>query len=187
VGQVFSGFMLLYARVFKVGDFVRIGDVEGIVEAQGIFTTKITTPWDDEMAIPNAVVAGTILRNYSRSRSPGGPLLSTRVTIGYDAPWRQVHALLLEAARRTPGLLAEPAPFVLQRALSDFYVEYEVNARIAIPALRLRVLSDLHANIQDQFNAHGVQIMSPHFIRGEERPVVVPRERWFAAPAEREA
>ncbi len=120
VGQVFSGFMLLYARVFKIGDFVRIGDVEGTVEAQGLFATKITTPWNDEMSIPNAVVASATLRNYSRSKSPGGPLLATRVTIGYDAAWRQVEALLLLAADRTEGLRKDPAPFVRHWSLAGF-------------------------------------------------------------------
>jgi small-conductance mechanosensitive channel len=185
VGQVFSGFMLLYARVFKVGDFVRIGDVEGIVEAQGIFTTKITTPWNDEMAIPNAVVAGAILRNHSRSRSPGGPLLSTRVTIGYDAPWRQVEGLLLLAAERTAGLKQDPAPFVRHWSLADFYVEYELNAAIERPADRIAVLSALHANIQDAFNEHGVQIMSPHYLGDPESAKIVPPSGWYPPPARR--
>ncbi|MFN7986687.1 MAG: mechanosensitive ion channel [Thermoanaerobaculia bacterium] len=185
VGQVFSGFMLLYARVFKVGDFVRIGDVEGIVEVQGLFTTKITTPWNDEMSIPNAVVAGAVLRNHSRSKSPGGPLLSTRVTIGYDAPWRQVEGLLLLASERTGGLKQDPAPFVRHWSLSDFYVEYELNAAIERPGDRIAVLSALHANVQDAFNEHGVQIMSPHYLGDPASPKVVPPGRWSPPPARR--
>ena len=183
VGQVFSGFMLLYARVFKVGDFVRIGDVEGTVEAQGLFATKITTPWNDELSIPNAVVASSSLRNFSRSKDPGGPLLATRVTIGYDAPWRQVEALLLLAADRTAGLKKDPPPFVRQWALQDFYVEYELNARIERPADRIAVLATLHANVQDAFNEHGVQIMSPHYLGDPAAAKVVPPERWWAPPA----
>jgi small-conductance mechanosensitive channel len=183
VGQVFSGFMLLYARVFRVGDFVRIGDVEGTVEAQGLFATKITTPWNDEMSIPNAVVAAASLRNYSRSKGPGGPLLSTRVTIGYDAPWRQVEALLLLAAERTDGLKKDPPPFVRHWALQDFYVEYELNARIERPEARIAILSALHARIQDAFNEHGVQIMSPHYLGDPASAKVVPPARWYPPPA----
>jgi small-conductance mechanosensitive channel len=187
VGQVFSGFMLLYARVFKVGDFVRIGDVEGTVEAQGLFATKITTPWNDELSIPNAVVASATLRNHSRSKSPGGPLLATRVTIGYDAAWRQVEALLLLAADRTEGLRKDPAPFVRHWSLQDFYVEYELNAHIERPVERIAVLTALHANIQDSFNEHGVQIMSPHYLGDPESAKVVPPAKWYAAPARRKA
>ncbi len=187
VGQVFSGFMLLYARVFKVGDFVRIGDVEGTVEVQGLFATKITTPWNDEMSIPNAVVASATLRNHSRSKGPGGPLLATRVTIGYDAAWRQVEALLLLAADRTEGLKKDPAPFVRHWSLQDFYVEYELNAHIERPVERIAVLTALHANIQDSFNEHGVQIMSPHYLGDPESAKVVPPAKWYAAPARRES
>lgn len=185
VGQVFSGFMLLYARVFKVGDFVRIGDVEGTVEVQGLFATKIKTPWNDEMSIPNAVVASSSLRNYSRSKSPDGPLLATRVTIGYDAAWRQVEALLLLAADRTEGLRKDPAPFVRHWSLQDFYVEYELNAHIEVPEDRIAVLTSLHANIQDSFNEHGVQIMSPHYLGDPQAPKVVPPGAWYPAPARR--
>lgn len=183
VGQVFSGFMLLYARVFKIGEFVRIGDVEGTVEVQGLFATKIKTPWNDEMSIPNAVVASATLRNYSRSRGPGGPLLATRVTIGYDAAWRQVEALLLLAADRTEGLRKDPAPFVRHWSLQDFYVEYELNAHIEKPEERVAVLTALHANIQDSFNEHGVQIMSPHYLGDPESAKIVPPEKWYPSLA----
>ena len=187
VGQLFSGFMLLYARVFTVGDFVKIGDVEGTVEAQGLFVTKVRTPWDDELSIPNAVVASATMRNYSRPRSPDGPLLSTRVSGGYDIPWRQVEALLLLAAGRTEGLKKSPAPFVRHWMLSDFYVEYELNARIEKPEERVAVLTALHAQIQDAFNEFGVPIMSPHY-RGDPATVkIVPREKWFEPPARRPA
>ena len=183
VGQVFSGFMLLYARVFKVGDFVRIGDVEGTVDGQGLFVTRIRTPWNDELSIPNAVVGSSLLRNYSRSTDPHGPLLSTRVTIGYDAPWRQVEGLLLLAADRTAGLKKDPAPFVRHWSLADFYVEYEACAHIEKPEHRVAVLTELHSHIQDAFNEHGVQIMSPHYFEDPQVAKIVPRARWYAAPA----
>ena len=109
--------------------------------------------------------------------------LHTAVTIGYDTPWRQVQAMLHEAARRTPGLRPEAEPFVLQTALSDFYVEYELNVLVDAPHERRRVLSSLHENIQDVFNEYGVQIMSPHYEGDPRVPAVVPRERWYAPPA----
>ncbi len=77
----------------------------------------------------------------------------------------------------------EPRPYVLQKALSDFYVEYELRAPIERAEMRFQVLSDLHAQIQDAFNEFGVQIMSPNFEAQPERPVLVPRSAWHAAPA----
>ncbi|MGH7309853.1 MAG: hypothetical protein ACREK6_14285 [Candidatus Rokuibacteriota bacterium] len=110
-------------------------------------------------------------------------MISATVTIGYDQPWRQVHSLLLLAAERTPGVRKEPRPYVLQRALTDFAVQYELRAHIETPLERFQALSDLHAQIQDAFNEFGVQIMSPAFESQPERAVVVPKAKWHAAPA----
>ena len=103
------------------------------------------------------------------------------MTIGYDTPWRQVHALLIEAAQAIPEILTDPPPYVVQTALSDFYVAYKlvVNVGIEVPAARARVASDLHAAIQDAFNRHGVQIMSPHYYRDPSEPKLVPESNWY--------
>ncbi|BDG05618.1 mechanosensitive ion channel family protein [Anaeromyxobacter oryzae] len=183
VSQAMSGLALIYSRALSVGDTVRVGDTEGVVTEVGLLSTKVVTVPGEEVTFPNSVVIGGAVRNYTRLSGGGGPLVTTSVTIGYDAPWRQVHALLLGAARETRGLAREPAPFVLQRTLGDFYVEYQVLARLEVPLERARVLSDLHAHVQDAFNAAGVQIMSPHFVVQPQAPVVVPRERWEGEPA----
>jgi small-conductance mechanosensitive channel len=141
----------------------------------------------EEVSIPNAVIAGNVTRNYSRLAPEGGVRIATKVTIGYDAPWRQVHAMLLLAAERTGGLLRESAPRVLQTALHDFYVEYTLLVAVAEPARRALVLSELHANIQDVFNENGVQIMSPNYEADPETPKVVATSDWFRAPAQRQA
>jgi small-conductance mechanosensitive channel len=94
-----------------------------------------------------------------------------------------VEALLLRSAERTEGVERQPSPFVLKTTLGDFYVEYSLNVFVARPEQRVRILSALHANILDSFNEFGVQIMSPHFEGQPSRPVIVPRERWYAAPA----
>jgi small-conductance mechanosensitive channel len=184
VGQAMSGLALMYSRALREGDYVRIGEIEGTVMAVHLNSTKVRTPKLEEITIPNSVVLGTNVRNFSRLLQEGsGTIIPTSVTIGYDAPWRQVHAMLLEAARLTPGLRADPGPFVRQRALGDFYVEYELNVHTDTPERRVALLSDLHANIQDQFNAHGVQIMSPHYEGDPASIKVVPKAQWFAAPA----
>ena len=125
--------------------------------------------------LPSRRTATLSKRSVGIAGTGSAALVSTKVTIGYDAPWRQVHALLIAAATRTEGLRAAPAPFVYQRGLSDFYVEYEVFAYMDQPIKRVSVLSALHANIQDEFNAAGVQIMSPHFVLQPRQAVVAPR------------
>jgi small-conductance mechanosensitive channel len=183
VSQVMSGLAVIYSRALAAGDTVRVGDVDGVVTEVGLLSTKIITVPGEEITFPNSVLIGGAVRNYTRLAKGAGPLVTTSVTIGYDAPWRQVHALLLDAAGETRGLRREPAPFVLQRALNDFYVEYQLLARLeGDPLQRPRVLSDLHARVQDVFNAAGVQIMSPHYFAQPENPVLVPRERWDGEP-----
>jgi len=183
VNQAMSGLVLMYSRALRAGEFVRIGGIEGTVTSLGILSTKIRTLKGEEETIPNSVVVGTSTTNYSRLADGRPLLLYTAVTIGYDTPWRQVHALLVLAAERTAGLLLEPRPFVLQRALSDFFVEYQLNARLEQPHERPQVLSQLHENIQDLFNEHGVQIMSPHYLGDPVVPKLVPRDQIYAPPA----
>lgn len=129
------------------------------------------------------MLAATTVTKYSRLAGKERAVVSTSVTIGYDAAWRQVHALLLLAAERTPGTRKEPRPQIIQQALPDFYVQYELRAHIDKAEDRFRVLSDLHAHIQDAFNEFGVQIMSPAFESRPDKPVVVPKAYWYAAPA----
>jgi len=185
VGQAFSGLILMYTRTYRRGDYVRIGDSEGTVVELGMFITRIRTGLGEEISLPNTTVMSNSTKNYSRAEPGTGCVVDTVVTIGYSTPWRQVHALLEEAARRTPDIAAAPAPYVRQTALSDFYVEYRLVAYTPVesPAQRAEVLGRLHANIQDLFNEHGVQIMSPHYMMDPKEPQVVPKEQWYMAPA----
>ncbi len=184
ISQVLAGLTLQYARALKPGEYVRVGDSEGVVESLAMFSTSIRTPRGELVVIPNSVMVGSTTINYSRLADQGVEI-GTSVTIGYDTPWRQVHAMLIMAADRTEGLLREPRPRVQQSALADFYVEYTLLATIERPDTRRRVLSKLHANIQDAFNEYGVQIMSPNYEADREHPTWVPRERWNAAPGDR--
>jgi small-conductance mechanosensitive channel len=183
VNQIMSGFTLTYSRALRVGDFVRIGDAEGTVIQLGVLSTKIKTLRNEEVTIPNAVVVSQTTTDFSRHGDTEGVFTPTSVTIGYDSPWRQVHALLLQAAARTPGLREEPKPVVLQASLDDFYVKYTLLACLERQTERPRTIGALHANIQDLFNEYGVQIMSPNYVLDPAAPKVVPKKEWFAAPA----
>ena len=164
VSQAAGGFILTFSRTLRGGEWVRVGEVEGAVVNVGVFSTKIRTFTDEEVSIPNTVVLGTVTRNFSRPAVAPASILETSVTIGYSVPWRQIHAMLLEAAARTPELEREQPPEVLQTSLSDFYVQYSLRVRLHNQLRRPAVLSVLNANIQDVFNEYGVQIMSPHYV-----------------------
>lgn len=174
INQVMSGFAVLYSRSIRSGELVRIGDVEGQVLDVGLLSTRVLEPGGAEVSIPNAVVVGQAITNFSSRPGSGRAVASATVTIGYDTPWRQVRALLLLAAQRTEGIAPDPAPRVVQRALGDWYAEYALYFEVEDGKRRPAVLSRLHGAIQDAFNEFGVQIMSPHFERQPDSPVVVP-------------
>ena len=183
VNQMMSGLTITYSRSLRVGDYVRIGDVDGTVTNVGPLSTKIKTPRGEEVTIPNALVVSHITTNYSRHNDTEGVFCPMVITIGYDAPWRQVHALLLMAAERTAGVRKQPAPKVQQTALQDFYVQYTLLVALDNPGDRVLVFDRLHANVQDAFNEFDVQIMSPNYQLDPRDRKTVPRDQWYAAPA----
>ena len=166
VGQAMSGLVVMYSRSFRVGDFIQAGGVQGTVTELGLLATRLRTPKNEYVTLPNTVVVASPVTDYSAaSRYAQELLMYSSVTIGYDTPWKRVHELLVAAAARTNGVLPTPAPFVLQRSLDDSYVEYQINAAIDPGrAAELPILyGTLHAHIQDVFAEAGVEIMSPTY------------------------
>lgn len=163
VANVVAGVILTYMRAFTLGDRVKIAETVGDVVEKTLLVTRIRTIKNVDITIPNAMVLGSHITNYSSSAQTDGLILHTTVTIGYDAPWRQVHELLTGAARATEHILESPAPFVLQTSLDDFYVSYQLNAYTNEPGGMAKTYSELHQNIQDTFNQAGVEIMSAHY------------------------
>ncbi|HEU4647667.1 MAG TPA: mechanosensitive ion channel domain-containing protein [Gemmatimonadales bacterium] len=183
IGNLVAGQSLAFRRVFKVGDRVKIGEHIGEVTEIRLLATYLRSPKNEQIVVPNSVIINSDVVNYSTLAGDAGLILHSMVGIGYEAPWRQVEAMLLEAAARTPGLLRHPAPFVLLRGLETFAVNYEINVYSDNPHAMFRLYSALHRNILDLFNEYGVQIMTPAYEGDPDRPKVVPRDQWFAAPA----
>jgi small-conductance mechanosensitive channel len=167
IGNVMAGTVLTYTNAFKLGDRIKIGDTVGDVQEKSLFVTRIRTPKNEIISIPNGAILNTNVTNFSALGKTGRLIVHTSITIGYEEPWRKIHELMIEAALVTEGIVPEPRPFVLQTALNDSYVCYEVNAYCNTPNSMHQVYSSLHANIQDKFFAAGVEIMSPqyHYLR----------------------
>ena len=181
VANGIAGIILTYMRSFLVGDWVKIGETIGEVVEKNILVTRILTPKQEIITIPNATVMNGSVMNYTRQAKIAGVIFHTTVTIGYDAPWNAVHQLLIDAANSTKDVLSCPEPFVLQTALNDFYVAYELNAYTAKPRNMQFIYSELHQNIQDKFNDAGVEICSPHFSALRDgNTIAIPRQ--YVAP-----
>jgi small-conductance mechanosensitive channel len=183
ISNIVAGYTMTYRRAFRVGDRVRIGDVVGDVNEIRLQVTTIKTPKNEEVIIPNATILNSEVVNYTTLAVEQGLILHTTVGIGYEVPWRQVEAMLLMAAERTAGLLKEPAPFVQQKALADYAVNYELNVYCSDPRQMNALYSDLHRSIQDVFNEYGIQIMTPSYEGDPPDAKLVPKDQWYAPPA----
>jgi len=183
ISNLIAGYMMTYRRAFRVGDRVQVGEITGFVTAMRLQVTHLRSLKNEEVIIPNSHILGTHVINYSSLAATQGLVLHTKVGIGYETPWRQVEAMLLMAAERTPGLLREPPPFVLQKELGDFAVTYELNVYCNNAEEMNRQYTMLHRSILDVFNEYGIQIMTPAYESDADEPKVVPRDQWYAAPA----
>jgi small-conductance mechanosensitive channel len=164
ISNIVAGVILTYTRAFRLGDRIKVGETTGDVVDKTLLVTRVQTIKSEIVTIPNSLVMSAQIINFSTSADEGdGVILHTSVTIGYDVPWKQVRDLLVEAARDTKNIMEKPEPFVLQTALNDFYVSYEINAYTKQPKYMAFTYSELHKNILDKFDAAGVEIMSPHY------------------------
>ena len=185
ISNIVAGYMMTYRRAFKVGDRIKVGNDIGDVVEMRLQVTHLRSPKNEEIVVPNSHILASEVLNYSSLARAKGLILHTQVGIGYETPWRQVEAMLLQAAERTPGLGREPAPFVLEKALGDFAVVYELNVYCSnVPAM-YQLYAELHRRILDVFNEYGVQIMTPAYEGDPFEPKVVREKDWYAAPATR--
>ena len=183
IANLIAGYSMTYRRAFRVGDRVKIGDTMGDVTVLRLQATHLTTVKNEEVIIPNSNILNNEVVNYSSLARQRGLILHTTVGIGYETPWRQVEAMLILAAERTEGILKEPIPFVLVKALGDFAVTYEINVYCDTPQAMATIYTSLHRHVLDVFNEYDVQIMTPAYEGDPESPKLVPKEAWFAAPA----
>ncbi|MBT9395568.1 mechanosensitive ion channel family protein [Hymenobacter sp. NST-14] len=163
LSNIVAGLVLTYMRAYKLGDRVKIGDVTGDIVEKNLLVTRIRTIKNEEITIPNSSIMSSYTTNFTSAAPTRGLILHTTVTIGYDVPWPQVHQLLIAAALEAEEVMTEPRPFVLQTSLDDYYVSYQLNAYTREASKQAVLYSRIHQNIQDQFNAAGIEIMSPHY------------------------
>lgn len=178
IGNIIAGLVITYMRPFKIGDCIKLNDTTGNVVEKTPLVTRIRTPKNEVVTIPNSFVMSSHTVNFSQSAREYGLIIHSEVSIGYDVPWRTVNKLLVEAALNTPGVVDDPRPFVLSTSLSDWYPVYQVNAYIKDADRLAEIYSDLHQNIQDRFNEAGVEIMSPHYmaVRDGNASTIPPKE-----------
>ena len=164
IANLMAGLVITFMRPFRVGDRIKLNDTMGDIIEKTPLVTRVKTPKNEIVTVPNSFVMSSMTTNYSSSAQEYGLIIHSDVTFGYEVPWQQVHQILIQAALATPYIEAEPRPFVLQTKLDDWYVVYQINAYTRHPEQMALIYSNLHQQIQDLFNEAGIEIMSPHFM-----------------------
>ena len=183
IANIIAGYMMTYRRAFRVGDRIKVGNVTGDVIEMRLQVTHLRSAKNEEIIVPNSQILASDILNYSSLARTHGLVLHTQVGIGYEVPWRQVEAMLMMAAERTRGVSSEPRPFVLEKALGDYAVVYELNAYCTNVQAMYQMYAELHRHILDIFNEYGIQIMTPSYESDPVQPKIVPPGEWYAAPA----
>lgn len=183
ISNIIAGYTMIFRRAFQIGDRISIDNFVGHVIETGVSVTRLRTPKNEVVVLPNSLVLSSSLVNFSALARRQGLILHTSVGIGYETPWRQVEAMLMKAAAQCAGILKEPPPFVLQTGLGDFCIKYELNVYCDAPERIPQLYTELHRNVLDVFNEYGVQIMTPAYESDPAAPKVVPKEEWYAPPA----
>ena len=157
LANVFGGFTLLYTAPFHSGDFVDIGAESGTVVEIGMAYTKLRTPDNKLISIPNStVVAGDIV-NYSIT---GTRRVDMTVTAVYSEPCQKVMDALMQAATHDKVLL-DPVPMVVVDSYGDNTVRYSLRVWTKTEDY-WDARNDIMINIKNIFDAQGIKMVYPH-------------------------
>jgi len=161
ISNIIAGLVITYMRPFRIGDRITIADKTGVVIEKSPLVTRLRTIKNEEITIPNSSVLSGNTVNYS-TFSEDGICFQVELTVGYEEPWQRIHELLLNIPPRIQRVNLNPAPFVLQKKLDDFYVLYELNVYIAKSAEIELAKSEIFQSILDDFLAAGIEMNGPH-------------------------
>jgi len=162
IANIVAGLVITYMKPFRVGDRISIADKTGIVIEKSLLVTRLKTIRNEEITIPNSAVLSGNTINYS-TFSKQGILIPIEVSVGYEVPWEEAHRLILDACATIEKVRKNPAPFVFQKKLGDFYVLYELNVYIDFSGDTDLVISAVYQSLQNTFKRENIDMKSPHF------------------------
>ncbi|MDE6280294.1 MAG: mechanosensitive ion channel family protein [Oscillospiraceae bacterium] len=158
LSNIAGGMQLLASHPFKLGDFVDAGGCSGTVTEIGMFYTKLTTPDNKLVQLPNSTIVSANIINYSAQPTRRVEL---KVSASYDAPTDQVIALLKGMAVDHPLALAEPEPAVHVDSYGDNAIGYVMRVWCA-NADYWTVYFDLMDGMKSAFDQAGIEMTYPH-------------------------
>ncbi len=152
-----AGALLVMFRPFKVGDFIEAGGTSGIVEEIQIVTTRLRTPDNKVVYVPNGKVMGDSITNFSAKETRRIDLV---YGVGYGDDLQQVKTLLTEILAADPRILAEPAPLIGVVELADSSVNFAVRPWVKSSDY-FSVMLDLNETVKRRFDEAGITIPFP--------------------------
>lgn len=158
LSNVAAGLLLLSTRPFSVGDFVEASGVMGTVAENGIFYTKLKSPDNKVIQIPNSELSQGKIINYSAEAERR---LDLKISASYDAPVEQVKACILRVLEEHPKTLSEPAPLARVNNFGDSAIEYVVRVWCA-NADYWDVYYDVLEGIKAAFDREGIEMTYNH-------------------------
>lgn len=156
--NVASGIMLLALRPYKVGDYIEGAGASGTVDEIGLFMTRLTTPQNIFIAVPNSKIFGDTITNYSRNPRRR---LDLTVGISYDDDIDRARAVLEKVVADETRLLKRPQPMVIVKALGESSVDLEIRAWARRPQF-WEVRWDMVRAVKYALDEAGISIPYPH-------------------------
>ena len=115
--------MLLVFRPFKIGDYIKVAGIEGVVDEIDLFTTKLDTLDNRKLIVPNGEVFGSVIENCTRNEIRR---VDVNVGVAYNADMRVTRQVLADSIAVIPGAVTQPEPDVYLDSLGASSVDWQL-------------------------------------------------------------
>ena len=153
--NLFAGLSIIFTKPFRVGEFIRLLDVYGEVQAIDIFTTKLLHVDQSIVVIPNRKIIGEILQNHGKIRQ-----LDLTVGVAYATDLNTALSVVRRVVDANPRILPEPEPVIGINLLGDSSINIAVKPWVKVPDF-VPAQAELFQEIVEQFRAENIQIPFP--------------------------
>lgn len=168
IGDVIAGFLIFYNHPFDIGDWVEIDGVQGIVIDVELGATSVLTFDNEKVTIPNRIVEGQKIKNFSHKRKLRRRLL---VGVEYGSDLRKAMEILVECAKDHPDVYHDPTPSAVSQGFGASSVDLELRFWVEpVRSSAIQIHTDLVIAVHDRLRAEGIGIAFPHMQIVQGRP-----------------
>jgi small conductance mechanosensitive channel len=155
LSNIVAGLSIIFAKPFRVGEYVAIAGVEGVVEAITLFSTTLGHVDRSRVVVPNRKIVGEILHNYGHIRQ-----LDVTVGVAYDTDLRIPLSVIREVLQANPRVLKDPEAVVQTIQLGDSSVGIAVRPWVLVQD-QVLASGEVYVSLLEAFRARGIVIPVP--------------------------